>query len=96
MHPHCYYFTIALAGEGGRSSDNDSGGNVNAASYPRRFVWEGGGGYQLRETLLLLRVPDGRSTYLTLGAHLTLADDNGDGENGRGRGGVDEDESEAA
>ena len=42
---------------------------------------------QLRETSLLLLVLEGSASYLTLGDLLSLADDDSDGKNGRGRGG---------
>ena len=42
----------------------------------------------MRYMLLLLRVLEGGTMYLTLGSLLSLADDDDDdGENGRGRGG---------
>ena len=47
------------------------------------------GGAHLRAMSALLHVPEGRSASLTLGAFLSLADDDGDGDgdNGRIRGG---------
>ena len=45
----------------------------------------------------LLRVPEGRATYLNMGALLSMADDDNDGDGKMAAGGgVDEDEAAAA
>ena len=55
---------------------------------PPTLPYEGGRDH-LMDKSSLLRVPEGRATYLNMGALLYLADDDddGDGKNGRGRGG---------
>ena len=87
IHSPCYSFAIASTGKEERSSnvENDSDGTVT--SIPRPV--EQGEKDNLRETSLMLRIPEGRAAYLTLGYLLSLADDNRDGNNkeGHGKGG---------
>ena len=55
---------------------------------PPTLPYEGGRDH-LMDKSSLLRVPEGRATYLNMGALPSLADDDddGDGKNSRGRGG---------
>ena len=87
MQSPCYSFAIALVGEVVRSGDNGGVGDSTAASSPRPVGQ--GGRDRLRETSLLMRIPEGRAAYLAIRTLLSLADDDGDGggENVRGRGG---------
>ena len=78
MHSPCFYFTIVPMGEGGHISDNNNDGDGTVNSFQKLSDEEERD--HPSETLLLLRVPEGRAAYLTLGELLSMADDDGDGD----------------
>ena len=87
MHSPCYYFAISSPGEGGRCGDKTNVGDGPAALLPTLSAK--GVRAQLRVTLSLLRVLEGRAASLTLGALLSLADNDGNINNSNVKGGKD-------
>ena len=75
MHSPCYYFAISSPGEKGRCGDKKNDGDGPTALLPTLLAE--GVRAQLRVTLSLLRVLEGRAASLTLGALLSLADNDG-------------------